>query len=78
MYKFKKNDDHTLKLKARLVLHGNRDKDKYIVRRDFASADLNVFRIVISLAQILDFRPATADVKGAYMQSGPIQRTVYF
>lgn len=34
-------------------------------------------RMVISLACMLDFDMATADIKGAYMQSGPVMREVY-
>lgn len=34
-------------------------------------------RTVLSLASILDFEIATADFKGAYMQSGPINDYLY-
>lgn len=77
VYKVKDGDDGQLKLKGRLVLHGNRDKDRFAVRRDSASADLSIVRLLLSLALILDFDIATADVKGAYMQSGPIKRELY-
>lgn len=77
LFKVKDDDKGNLKLKARLVLHGHRDRDRYSVRRDSASADLSVVRLLISLASILNFSLATADVQGAYMQSGPIQRDIY-
>lgn len=72
-----KEDDKELRLKARNVLHGNRDKDRFGVRRDSASADLSVIRLVISLGVLLGFGFGTADVKGAYMQNGPIKRDIY-
>lgn len=67
----------TLVMKARNVLHGNRDKDRYTVRRDSSSADLAVVRLVISLGVMLGFSFGTADVKGAYMQSGPAKRDIF-
>lgn len=71
VFKTKDDEDGNLKLKARLVLHGNRDRDRFSVRRDSASVDLSVVRIVLSLASILDFKVATADVTEAYMHQIP-------
>lgn len=59
------------------MLHGNRDRDIYSVRRDSASADLSIVRLIISLTIILGFEISTADFKSAYMQSGPNQREIY-
>lgn len=77
VFRIKEDETNNLKLKARLVLHGNRDKNRFTVRRDSASADLNTVRMIISLAQTLHFDMATADVQGAYMQSGPIKRNIF-
>lgn len=79
VYKVKDAPDGNgeLYMKARNVLHGNRDKDRFNVRRDSASADLCVIRLVISIGLILGFSFGTADVKGAYMQSGPAKRDIY-
>lgn len=77
VFKVKTNDDGSLKLKGRIVVHGNRDDDKDLVRSDSAAADMMIVILVISLAAILGFNLATADIKGAYMQSGPIRREVY-
>lgn len=76
MYKGKEEDDRRLTLKAGNVLHGNGDKGEYSVRHDSASGDLSVVRLVLSLGVILGFWFGTADVKGAYMQSGPIRRDI--
>lgn len=64
-------------MKARHVLHGNRDKDQFSFRLDSSSASLSVVRFVIFLSLILGFYLATADVKEAYMQSGPIHQDIY-
>lgn len=77
VFKIKDNHDRSLRLKGRLVVHGNHYKDRFFVRRDSASVNLFIFRFLLSLTQILDFNLATADVKEAYMQSGPIARELY-
>lgn len=64
-------------MKARIVFHGNRNKDPFTVRRDSSSADLAVIRLTISLGVMLGFSFGVADVKGAYMQSGPAKRDIY-
>lgn len=77
VFKIKTNDDSSLKLKGRIVVHGNRDADRDLVRSDCAAADMMLIRLVISLTTIMGFNLGSADIKGAYMQSGPIQREVY-
>lgn len=64
-------------MKSRIVPHGNRDDEKDSIRKDSATAQLNIIRLVLSLVTFLGFRIGTADIKGAYLQSGPIQRTIY-
>lgn len=73
IYKVKEVDDGSLRLKSHTVIHGNRDKVKYSVRRDSASADLSIVRLALYLGVNLGFCFGTADVKGAYIQSGPIR-----
>ena len=77
VYKIKTSENGTRTLKSRIVPHGNRDDDKDSVRKDSATAQLNVIRLLLSLVTFLGFRMGTADIKGAYLQSGPIQRTIY-
>lgn len=77
VYKVKDDVRFYLLLKARLVLHGNRDRDRFSVCRDSASADLSVVRLLISLSQILDFKLCTADIYGTFMLSGPTTRELY-
>lgn len=77
IYKLKTNDDGSLLLKGRIVVHGNRDAQKDIVRIDSASADIMTVRFVINLSATLGFNLATADIRGAHMHSGQIMRDVY-
>lgn len=77
VFKVKDDDDSKLKMKGRLALHGNGDKDRFSVRRDSLSDDLSIVRMIISLSLLLGFNLATAHVKGAYMQSGPNHRDIY-
>lgn len=77
VFKIKKDEKSVRSLKARIVAHGNEDKEKDTVRKDSAAAQFTVIRLLLSLAAILRFRLAKIDVKKAYLQSGPIQRTIY-
>lgn len=77
IFKIKTLDDGEIKLKGRIVVHGNRDSEKDLVRGDCASADMLVIRLVIAIGTCLGFLFGTGDIKGAFMQSGPIKRDVY-
>lgn len=77
VYKVKTAEDGKREMKARIVPHGNEDDDKDEVRKDSANAQLAVIRLMLSLVTFLGFMVKTADIKGAYMQSGPIQRDIY-
>ena len=69
-----KTDEHGDRtLKARIVPHGNRDVEKDDIRKDSATAQLSVIRSLLSIVTFLGFRLGFADIKGAYLQSGPIQ-----
>ena len=77
VYKVKTDEDGTRTLKSRIVPHGNRDDEKDSIRKDSATAQLNIIRLLLSLVTFLGFRIGTADIKGAYLQSGPFQRAIY-
>lgn len=64
-------------MKARIVPHRNHDTEKDEVRKDSSSAPLFVVRLLLSLATFLGFRIATADIKGAFLQSGSITRDIH-
>lgn len=67
VFKVKEDQNGSLRLKPRLVQHGNRDKERFKVRRDSAAVELLAVRLVLCIASILGFSIATADVKGAYI-----------
>lgn len=77
IYKVKTDEEGVRTLKARIVPHGNRDNEKDNARKDSASTQLNVICLVLSISIILGFKLATTDIKGAYLQSGPIRRIIY-
>lgn len=77
VYKLKTEEDGKRKMKARIVPHGNHDDEKDDVRKDSSNASLSVVRLLLSLVTFLGFRIGTADIKGAYLQSGPIKRDIY-
>lgn len=69
-------DDGSLKVKARIVVHGNGDVDKELVRIYFSSALIMTVRNII-----LDFTGCfnlgTTYIKGTFMKSWYIRRKFY-
>jgi len=66
-----------LKLKCRLVPHGNRDSEKDSIRSDSSTAQFVCIRFLLSLASLLHFGIASLDISGAYLQAGKLQRDIY-
>lgn len=77
VYKVKTDEERDRKLKARIVPHGNEEDDKDSVRKDSSNAQLSIVRLPLSLFTFLFFSIKTVDIKGAYLQSGPIKRDTY-
>lgn len=77
VFKIKKTEQDERMLKARLVVHGNRDEEKDEVRKDAIAADMMMTRLVLALGMIMNFSFGVADIKGAFMQSGPAHRDIY-
>ena len=77
VYKIKSDEHAKLKLKARIVAHGNEDKDRDAVRKDSAAAQFVIIRLLLSTAALRGFQLGKIDVKKAYLQSGPIKREIY-
>ena len=77
VYKLKTDESGDRKLKARIVPHGNHDNEKDSIRKDSSNASLFVVRLLLSLVTFLGFKIGTADIKGAFLQSGPITRQIY-
>lgn len=75
--KIKMSEQRERTLKARLVVHGNRDNEKDDVRKDSVAADMFITRLVIALGMIMNFSFGVADMKGAFMYSGPAHRDIF-
>lgn len=77
LYKARTDESGTHILKPRLVLHGNHDDEKDLFRKDAATAQLNIIRLLLSITAFLNFRLGTADIKGAYLRSGQMKPDIY-
>ena len=77
VYKVKVSEDGSKDLKSRIVPHGNRDNEKDNIRKDSSTAQFDVIRLLLAVATFVGMRLAMADIKGAYLQSGPIQRKIF-
>lgn len=74
VFMVKKDEQGNIKIKGRIVVHRNRDKDRDKVIEDCTAADMAVIRMVLSIKNFLGFTFGLADIKGAYMQGGTISR----
>lgn len=54
-----------MKLKGRIVVHGNRGADIDRIRADYASADMTVILMLLSIGTCPGFSFGSADIKGA-------------
>lgn len=77
IYKVKTSEDGLQTWKARIVPRGNRDSEKDEIRKDSSTAQFDVIRILLAAVTFMGMRLALADIKGAYLQSGSIQRDIY-
>ena len=77
LYKIKELDDGTLKCKARIAPHGNKDSNMNDLKRDSATCPPIGFRTLLSICTIMQWFVSKVDIKGAFLQSGPAERDVY-
>ena len=77
IYSIKCQENGAKTLKARIVPDGNRDVEKHNIRKDSSTAQFDIIRILFMDVSLLGFRLGMADIEGAYLQSGPIRRTIY-
>jgi hypothetical protein len=76
-YRIKPRDDGSLSLKTRIVIHGNEDKEKELIRKDTESCSFSSTRFILAISTSFHFDLSFFDVSGAYLQSGPIHRDVF-
>lgn len=77
VYKRKNEEDGTMRLKARICPHGNHDTKKDNIKKDSSTAQFDIIRLMLSLLKFTGYRIGLVHTKGAYLQSGPIQRKIY-
>ena len=60
VYEIKTRESGDKSLKARIVSHGNRDKQKDDSRKDSSTAEFDVIRLLLSVDTVLGLRLAIA------------------
>lgn len=76
-YKVRLNDDSSLKLKTRIALHGNEDSEREQLRADCCMCYPIGIRLVITMSTFKKWHIIRTDVKTAFLQTGPANRSVY-
>ena len=76
-YKVKANDDGSLKLKARIAHHGNKDRDRERLKTDSSHCPPTGIRILTSIATIMHWSLAKIDFTSAFLQTGEAKRDAY-
>jgi Reverse transcriptase (RNA-dependent DNA polymerase) len=66
-----------LRLKTRIVLHGNEENERTDLRKDTQAASFTSIRVLLYLAAIFYLHIASIDIKGTYLQSGRCQRDIF-
>ena len=77
IYKVKANDDGVLKMKARIVPHANKDKDRDTLKTDSSQCPPTGIRILTSIATIMHWTISKIDFVSAFLQIGDAKRDVY-
>jgi Reverse transcriptase (RNA-dependent DNA polymerase) len=70
LYKVKTDEAGKHKLKARLVLHGNKEQAADDIQSDAASSHFSLIRMILTIAAMMNFELAGVDAMKAYHQSG--------
>lgn len=77
VYILKDDKKGKMRLKARIFSHVNRDRMKYDVFKDSATAQLDVLRMDLSISTSMEAVLGDFDFKEAQLHTYPIQRTKY-
>ena len=77
IYKFKANVDGSLKMKARIAPHVNKDKDRDMLKTASAQCPPTAMRILASIATIMKWPLASIDFVSAFLRTGDAERDVY-
>lgn len=77
VYKSKVEDEESLRLKARIEPHGNKDSQRLEMKSDSSMCSPVGIRVVLTIAAIRRWNFVKADVKAACLQTGEAKRDVY-
>jgi len=67
IYKIKANDDGSLKMKARIAPHGNKDRDREDLKSDSATCPPTGIRVLLSIASLMKWPLAKIDFTSAFL-----------
>lgn len=70
-------DEQNIKLKCRLVSHGNRNVEKESNRWDSSTSQFLCIRVLFSLETLFQFFISTVDISAACLKSGELQLHLY-
>lgn len=76
-FKIKEEEIGRKRLKARLCPDGHMNAERFNILNDSSCVLFVILRLILSLCVILKKRVGLKDIKGAYLQSGPITRIIY-
>ena len=77
IYKVKPGDDGSLKTKARIAPHGNKDKQRTELESDSATCPPIGIRLLLSFATLMKWPLTKIDFTNAYLQTSDARRDVY-
>ena len=77
VYRWKDRNTPRERLKARIVPHGNRDRDREHLRSDSPSMKPEVLRVLCSYAVDMGFDLRAIDIKTAFLRTGQLDREVF-
>ena len=77
IYKVKENDDGSFKMKARIAPHGNKDKEKLMLKTDSSQCPPTGMGILLSIAAMMQWPLAKIDFTSAFLQTGEAKRDGY-
>lgn len=77
VYKLTYDDEVKFRRKVRIVFYGYRDAEKDTFRKFGDAAYMVQIRILISVVSFHSFEVGIANIKGAFMHSGPYKVYIY-
>ena len=76
IHKVNENNDGSLKIRAQIAPHGNRDKERDSLKTDLAQCPPTGIRILASIATIIKWAVSKIDFVSAFLQIGDAKRDV--